>query len=75
MTREDLYPPRTLADALSYYANADFINALNTARAEAKAEAKAEIAEEIARKMKINGFSFDNIADVTSVPIKIIEKL
>ena len=24
MTREELFPPRTLADALTYYADADF---------------------------------------------------
>ena len=38
MTREELFPPRTLADALTYYADADFKNAISTAEAEAKIE-------------------------------------
>ena len=71
MTREELFPPRTLADALTYYADADFKNAISTA----EAEAKIEVAKEIAKRMKKNGIPFDCISGVTSVPIIVIEIL
>lgn len=43
MTPQKPFPPRTLAEALDYFAGADFINAINTARAEGRAEAQAEL--------------------------------
>ena len=66
MTREELYPPRTLADALTYYADADLKNAINTAKAEAKVEANVEAA----RKMKSKGFSVEDIAEVTGLSVE-----
>ncbi len=42
MTQEKPFPPRTLAEALDYYAGADYINAINTAKNEAREEGKAE---------------------------------
>lgn len=79
MTPQKPFPPRTLAEALDYYSGADFINAINTAKmegkAEGRAEGRAEVKQETASKMKANGFSAEDIADVTGLPIEVIRTL
>ena len=75
MTPQKPFPPRTLAEALDYYAGADYNNAINTAKAEAKAEGKAEANMDNARKMKADGFSAEVIADITGLTIEEIETL
>ena len=79
MTPQKHFPPRTLAEALDYYAGADFINAINTARAEGRAAAKAELNKianlEMARKMKADGMSAELIAKYTNLSIEEIETL
>lgn len=75
MTPQKPFPPRTLAEALDYYSGADFINAINTAKMEGKAEGRAEVKQETASKMKANGFSAEDIADVTGLPIEVIRTL
>ena len=77
------FPPRTLAEALDYYAGADYNNAINTAkkdakeegRAEGRAEGKAEANMDNARKMKADGFSAEVIAEITGLTIEEIETL
>ena len=77
------FPPRTLAEALDYYAGADYNNAINTAkkdakeegRAEGRAEGKAEANMDTARKMKADGMPAELIAKYTSLSIEVIVTL
>ena len=73
------FPPRTLAEALDYYAGADYNNAINTAKKEGKeegrAEGKAEANMDNARKMKADGMPTELIAKYTGLTIEEIEKL
>ena len=73
MTQEKPFSPRILAEALDYYAGADFINAINTAKAEARAEGKTEANMDNARKMKAKGYSAEDITDITGLAIEGIE--
>ena len=79
MTPQKPFPPRTLAEALDYFAGADFINAINTARAEGRAEAQAELNSkkklEMARMMRADGVSTELIVKYTSLSKEDIEKL
>ena len=91
MTPRKPFPPRTLAEALDYYAGADYNNAINTAKKEGKEEARAEgrkegrkegLAEgkaeanmDNARMMKAKGFSAEVIAEITGLTIEEIETL
>ena len=79
MTPQKPFPPRTLAEALDYFAGADFINAINTARAEGRAEAQAELKSkkklEMARMMRADGVSTELIVKYTSLSKEDIEKL
>ena len=71
MTRDELFPPRTLADALTYYADSDFKNAINAAKAEGRLEAKREMAS----KMKSRGIATELITECVGLTVKEIEKL
>ena len=83
MTPQKPFPPRTLAEALDYYAGADYNNAINTAkkdakeegRAEGRAEGKAEANMDNARKMKGDGMPVELITKYTGLTIEQIEKL
>ena len=79
MTPQKPFPPRTLAEALDYYAGADYNNAINTAKKEGKeegrAEGKAEANIDNARKMKADGMPTELIAKYTGLTIEEIEKL
>ena len=79
MTPQKPFPPRTLAEALDYYAGADYNNAINTAKKEGKeegrAEGKAEANMDNARKMKADGMPTELIAKYTGLTIEEIEKL
>ena len=67
MTSQKHFPPRTLYEALDYYAGADFINAINTA--------KKDSVKEVAKRMKAKGFTLTDISDITGLPIEEIETL
>jgi predicted transposase/invertase (TIGR01784 family) len=83
MTPQKPFPPRTLAEALDYYAGADYNNAINTAkkdakeegRAEGRAEGKAKANMDNARKMKADGMPAELIAKYTSLSIEEIVTL
>ena len=79
MTPQKPFPPRTLAEALDYYAGADYNNAINTAKKEGKeegrAEGKAEANMDNARKMKADGMPVELITKYTGLTIEEIEKL
>ena len=87
MTPQKPFPPRTLAEALDYYAGADYNNAINTAKKDAKEEGRAEgrkegLAEgeakanmDNARKMKADGMSAELISRYTSLSIEEIAAL
>ena len=71
MTREELYPPRALADALTYYADSDLKNAINTAKKEARFEEKIDAAS----KMKSDGMPTELISKYTGLSVEEIEAL